>query len=513
MISYGPSRRKPYLAWYPRQAPTVVSQPGQIFTQTVDDTLDLLDDYIRNQNSLMDESSSVQDAVLKSFAKVVDDSQYLDESMAKNLAMVLADSLDIVDAANLFRYLSVAFAESVDIMDAYAKVQGSNIDDSTLTADAFIKSVAKVLDDFTDIVDTVTITKFLALVLAEFLDVMDDFIRSRTSNLDDTASNEDGIIKTIGKVIAEQQDISDDFDISKVLALILLQLSDLLDVADEFVKTMSSVQSDDAGYEDAFIKTLSQVTSDSVDFSDVISVNKSLSLVVSDLQEVLDGLTKIQDSTVDDPAISSDEFTKTVVKVATELLDARDELDKIHGIILPDNADLSDTVNLLRTLSVLVSDAVDILDETLKNRTANLDDQPDAVDTLTKILLNNLQDTIDAFDQAVVSKFISLVLSEIQDVADDIVKSMSIVMADDQVNQDALVKLIAKVIAEEQSVSDDLTATVIRAIIIIAEYLDTRLSGQHDLMRRIGGVNDLMKRVSKVLSLLPRKPGTRGHVR
>ncbi len=68
-------------------------------------------------------------------------------------------------------------------------------------------------------------------------------------------------------------------------------------------------------------------------------------------------------------------------------------------------------------------------------------------------------------------------------------------------------------ITERQDVSDSLLAEVVFAIIIYAEYLDSRLSGRHDLMGRLGGTNELTKKITKVVDPLGRKPGTKGHVR
>src|SRR6185295_9052066 len=146
----------------------------------------------------------------------------------------------------------------------------------------------------------------------------------------------------------------------------------------------------------------------------------------------------------------------------------------------------------------------DIRENITKNRSANLDEDSFAVDALTKILFSTLQERVDIFDQAILSRFIILVLNEIQDVRDDMVKALATVMEDSTVNQDALVKLIAKVVAERVDVRDEATLEVVFAIIIIADYLDSRLSGRHDLMGFFFNVTPTTEKVSKVTDLMRR---------
>ncbi len=476
------------------------------------DSLDLLDNYIRSQFGNLSDSAGAQDAVVKSLLKTVDDAETASEVLEKLLAYTLADRFDLVDSLTTLR--TIVFSDVATVLDDYLRLQGLNLADSGIAQDAVVKAIAKLLTDDVALDDSSVFNKFTQLVFADVLDLLDDYRRSQTGNIDDALRGDDAIVKTLSKVMNEdRQDVSDAVDTVKVISLLLLEVLDFVDLLDEFTKRLFVERAEPGAVADSSQALISKTNTDTVAVSDTVTLDKAIILVLTEVQAVLDGLTRLQSANLDEPTLAGDEFTKTLAKSLTDLLDARDEVQKLLSISVSDRLDIADSVSFLRQVSALLSDILDIADGMVQSRTANMDERSGVLDEFTKVLSTTIAERLDLLDQLLISKFTQLVLSEIQAVADDMVKALAAVMEDSTVNEDALVKLVAKVIDERQDFSDSVLLEVVYAIIIIAEYLDTRLSARHDLVRRLGGVNQLTEKISKVVDKMGRKPGTKGHVR
>lgn len=530
--NYGPSRRGAWLG--PRvlwQLEFVPSTQGQVFTTTVNDALDVMDDFLKNHANQIAETGDVADAIVKNLAFAMSEQGDLFDAISKALSTIRDDSIDVSDAVLLYRLLALLLSEAQDVRDEQVKSMFPVMNDSAVSQDVLTKLLSVARDDSVSVVDSVDLNREIVLLLADALSIADEYVKSLLASISDSAFSEDAFTKILSSALSDALDISDDAVLTKLVALIVLDAVDMIDIADEVLitkflpivildtidlvdgmtKLVAKVAGDDSLIQDEITKSLYAAQSDSVALSDVVSVNKSISVIISEVQDIVDGMTKLQAMIADESVSSTEEFTKTMAKVLADFEDVSDSLYLVRFKTLDDSVTLADALDAVRQLILVVQEVQDILESIIKSVSATMAENQSAVfDAVVKSIFSALSEQVDLTDQVAVSRVISIVLQEIQDVADDMVKAISTVMDDPLATEDTLVKLIYKVLSEDQEdISDDVTLSVIRAIIIIAEYLDSRLGGTHDLMNRVAGNADLIRRVSKNVDLMDRSGGTK----
>ena len=100
------------------------------------------------------------------------------------------------------------------------------------------KVVNKVIGDVFDITNTVQVLKFIAAQFTDFFSVIDGLIKSLSITQAEDASIDDAVIKSQLKQIEDRIILSDTVVISELL---VVALTDMVDVADEFRKNMFKV--------------------------------------------------------------------------------------------------------------------------------------------------------------------------------------------------------------------------------------------------------------------------------
>lgn len=480
------------------------------------ETLFIADEFVKLIGAVQGDEATTQDAFTKVESHVHDDKQ------------------DVSDQLNAFKILVLLVQDLADIRDELTKAQAATQADDAPTEDALIKSVRKMVDDNVFITDQTDTTQLIGLVILEVMDLLDlrdEFVKTQGSVQGDDAATDDALTKAISKTVAENQDVMDQIETMRRMLLsdevsltelvntfriLILQVLEELALADEFTKQHRVDLSDLPLVEDAFTKAVRKILSDEVFISDQVSFTQIIGLVileVMDLLDLRDEFVKQERHAMTEDQETDDAFVKRIQKVVEEMQHVNDEIALLRTLLLSDTVTLTDTMEFYRVLNLAIIELQDVRDEFVKLLSMKYGDDQVSEDAVVKQLAKAIEDRLDLAEALVVQRIVQLALNENQDVSETLLRSISLVLGDEAVTQDALVKLIAKVIDEEQAVSDDILLSVLFAVIVVAEYLETRLSGHADLQKRLSNVRDSIVRKIRDIDPMGRKPGTKGFKR
>jgi hypothetical protein len=465
-------------------------------TVTVDDLLQITDAIVKTINSVLNDNGlgnilALSDALTKTLTNYRTDTIILTEdAVQKNWDLTVVQEMSTI-AEIIVKAMQTVFGDLVDLSDTFA--QGGH-------------SFSQTIDDALDVIDA--LTKLLAVLRSESQQPTEQVEKTLISTVGDrTDSLGEGAEKTLTSTTGDQIAFDDSANILKYVALSLIEA---VDAVDALTKLLSTISGDSNIFQDAITSARYAEQGDRVDFSDTVSAVRSFSTSISEIVDILDGMTKTQSGTLQDSSGYEDAVTKALVKSSLDLMDAREELEKIISATQSEQWTVAETVSFARSVLATLQETQDVLDAFVKTNYAVTPEEVAHGDDLVKILLKTLSERMDVAEQLAISRIVAIILSELDDVRDDLVKGFIKLLDDSGAAQDALVKSLVKIIAEAQDCSDEALAVFVE---IVYEYLETRLSGQHDATNRRPGVSALTTRIAKVLEGLPRKPGTKGHVR
>lgn len=441
-----------------------------------------------------------------------------DERMS-GLNKRLPDGGDLSDANMLGRFM--LSGDRQDILDGYAKMQAAGMADSQNAGDAFSKLICKrINEDQQDFVDTLTQLVSRILVITENQRPISDAasgtvhrcvanvfvwaIRNRLAT--DNLELADEIRKLLVKVVAERQDVTDAAALTAFtgVVLVLLQLSDQVDVRDGFFKLFGMNQQEAQQANEALNKLLSKNLTDVAEAQDALT--KRLRKVVDETQHVSDAVVSsiVRFLLATDNQAVSDLFSKMLKKSIAENQDAADAFSKLMIKMAGDNADIVDIALAFRVAIRTMLDNVDISDAFTKLLTKRADEVGGIVDQNYSLLRKSLADRQDVSDTTVLTVFgvglILLALSDTLALSDDQRKALFKNVGDLGGMFDAESMLLAKSLADRQDAVDLASATRL-AIRLLSDSLDLSDRFGKALLKNIAddeaAFDALTKRLSK----------------
>lgn len=456
MIRYGPSRRAPYI---PRRTRfSVAAAAGQLFLQQVDDAVDVTDSALKWLGLGQGDATTIQDGMSKLVGKFTDDRTDLSDDINKLIGIVTSDRVDATDELISMRLVGIVLADALDVLDSFVKSLGINQSDNPSVEDAAIKLIDKaVADDQIDIADAVAGIKLFARSIVDSLDVFDAFDKTIGKAFPEDVGVIDEPTKLIFKNLLDQVDLVDEVLVQTVLQAILVTLEDSVGVYDDFTKRMFIGMSEQTIVEDAIGKMLGIALRDEVALADEVNGVRVL------IRDMLDSL------------------------------DIFDTTHKFVGKVMGEGVEVIDT--LYKLLQKTVDDETSILD----------DSSP------TKTIIKSLNDLLDVTDAVSFARILVRVLTDEFSLSDSMSQSIAKVLTDDCSVEDRINKMLALILNDDAQVTDEITVQVIRAIVIIAAYLDTMLTATTDNpVGRQTSERDVMPRLTQVKDAIGRIIGGKG---
>ena len=236
------------------------------------------------------DSVEVGDAMQKLLAKTLGDPVGTSDARSTMLSKAISDRQDIFDTAITTTFavglILLAISDALALSDDHRKALFKNIGEIEGFADTPISMLAKSLTERQDFSDTVSINQIVGLILlaiADSLQISDQFSKSLVKNVAENDVMSDGFVKAISKSVGETVDARDEF--AKAFAKVI---GDRQDAADAFALALVKVLSDNPSITDAQSRMFRKVLADIADITDAASLTKITQLVVMELLEVQD---------------------------------------------------------------------------------------------------------------------------------------------------------------------------------------------------------------------------------
>ena len=187
-----------------------------------------------------------------------------------------------------------------------------------------------------------------------------------------------------------------------------------------------------------------------IGYIDVPAGGQIINLALAEQQDFVDILKKMLSANPIDTAVVSDGPALSQKRFATE------------------NQAVSDS--FARTLAKRIADSEDVADTLSKNLKKVLSEQQDASDTSARLFYRFLTDSVTLTDTATAVKITAIIVAlfEQQDVSDTLSKNLKKVLTEQQDVADAMARLFYRFIGDSVTFTDAVTAAKITATIMVA---------------------------------------------
>lgn len=337
------------------------------------------DAIIKNVSLAKSDSAATSDLASKiaSFIRTFSDSTTPSETSVKNFGKKLSDIATITDSETHFIILILFVSDSVTVTETIIKALKKNASDSATTTDLTTKSSSKGQADSTAPTESISkrvskpaadtgisadaTVKSFSASRAETATATDSVSKSIAKNQSDTTTTADNSIKRFTKNSADSAATSD-----TSVKNVALNRSDSLATSDTASKTVVKSPADTAASTDSSSKNVVKNTFDTTTSSDsaskkvtknpadTISVIDSLSkrivktlsetVTISDLANLISGKFLL----VSDVVNVSDAMSKSITKVIDDAVSPFDALAKAVSLLIEDEGVITDEFNSVK---------------------------------------------------------------------------------------------------------------------------------------------------------------------
>ena len=359
----------------------------------------------------------------------------------------------------------LTLSDTPPMSDEYVKQQQMGQQDDNPVQEAFVKAVGKIIDEDAAALDAIAslvirqlvssddaaiedaISKVLHALRTDDAFVSDDFAKAQQAGHEDAQASDDALAKILHALREESQDASDE-TLAHVVRMLLA--SEQIDIEDIIAKVIAAVKADDAALDDDIVKHQSAVYGEDQSADDALV--KAIAKMLADDSSVSDLISGAIHKTLGDDFDAPDEFSKHLNKTVA---DTQDVLDEITAAIAA------------RLVQLLLDDAAEVSDETLKQIVKTLGDDAGPSDDLFKLLAKALADTQEVSDDVtatIVGRVVSLLLDDTAEASDDALKQLRKILAEDADLLDdvltVVIGLVVLTINDAASVADEVLKTV-----------------------------------------------------
>ena len=146
---------------------------GNLYIQTLDETLVLTDTVLRLPGRILTETLVITDTLLKTPGKVLTETLTLTDTLIRITGKVLTETLNLTDT--LLKIPGRILSETLTLTDTILKTPGKVLSDTLTLSDVMtsVKSFARVLTETLTLTDIISSTKVFGRVLTETLTLTD----------------------------------------------------------------------------------------------------------------------------------------------------------------------------------------------------------------------------------------------------------------------------------------------------------------------------------------------------
>jgi hypothetical protein len=408
------------------------------------------------------DDQAAADSVSKSIRKTVSDTLVSLDTASKSLAKSLPDSVSASDGSS--KSLTKAVPDNISAADGLTKSASKSMADNASATDALRKSLNKVTTENTSVSDATN--KTIGKSLADSTTFVDNISKVSTKSFSDAVFISEDLRKVIRKVVGENLLVSDTAQptVEGTGTIYTRELSDAALISDATWKALFKRLPDSSTADDSCARTLSKIAAENQAVSDQFISKLNRNVAAGDSVAVVEALAKSLAKRLTEDQSAVDAIAKILFKRFGENFSVTDEsapsvIRNQIQLSLIDNFGVSDIYakRILKTIGDLASS-----DETLSQKLAKsiADNQVvsdnASLSRLLRLLVAESQYPItDQATTAHIRAVILLALAESQAASDRIAKSVFKSIADNQDALDLFSKSLRTVFGELQSLTDD----------------------------------------------------------
>ncbi len=521
----------------PTDEQVAVDSVSKSIRKTVSDTLVSLDTASKSLAKSLPDSVVASDGASKSLGKTLPDNCVVSDAPTKQIAKTIPDTVFISE--DLRKVIRKVVGESLLVSDtAQPTVEGAGtiytreLSDSALISDATWKALFKRLPDSSSADDSCART--LSKIAAENQAVSDQFIsklnrnvaagdsiaivealaKSLSKRLTEDQSAADAIAKILFKRFAESFLVTDESAPSVIRNQIQLSLLENFGVSDVYAKKILKTIGDLASNDETLSQRLAKSIADNQSVSDAASLSRLLRLLVGDSQyPITDQATTAHIRAVillalAESQAASDRIAKSVFKSIADNHDAVDLFSKNLKTIFGELQTISDERSF--SLAKRVTDYSDISDDKSFALLKSFADSTNLTDLFRLALAKTVSDSASINETT--RKSISKFLVETEDISDSasirhIAPFVFLAINENQALADEFSKNLLAIITDSQLVSELLLP---RVVAFQPEFIGATHESNRDLARRLVATKSFITRSEDNKSPTRRVTGTKG---
>jgi hypothetical protein len=487
--------------------------------KTLPDSIAASDGASKSLNKALPDNCTVSDTPTKQIAKAIPDTVFISEDLRKVIRKVVGESLLVSDTAQptvegAGTIYTRELSDTALISDATWKALFKRLPDSSTADDSCARTLSKIAAENQAVSDQFISKLNRNVAAGDSVAVVEALAKSLAKRLTEDQSAVDAIAKVLFKRFSENFLVTDESAPSVIRNQIQLSLLDNFGVSDLYTKRILKTIGDLASNDETLSQKLAKSIADNQSVSDTTSLSRLLRLLVGDSQyPITDQATTAHIRAVillalAESQVASDRIAKSVFKSIADNPDAVDLFSKSLRTIFGELQSLTDERSF--GLTKRVTDYSDISDDKSFALLKSFSDSTNLTDLFRLALAKTVSDSASISETT--RKSISKFLVETEDISDSasirhIAPFVFLAINENQALADEFSKNLLAIITDSQLVSELLLP---RVVAFQPEFIGATHESSKDMARRLVATKSFITRSEDNKSPTRRVTGTKG---